>query len=354
MVQLTLTQNPRMNQDKRIGIASQIYDQFPSGPCIIYKTTRAGVTTSLLAESMNRNEKFVCLVPTNRIAIYTVIKDSKKYSDLDNAEIIRVPANKECIKNELLCEKYPDLRQLPVLPLADSCFECDEFEKCLVTAVVRKPDANGIVLTYKKIVALLLSSHLRTNTYAEKVLKVLEKSKNVILDEIHELQFGDVTSVTVYDDTNFDTVNLDKYISIMNDFNYLRRVITQFSLLMNDETIEISVHEVLGGAQEEDYWKHHLTKSIPNPSTGVADDGENETKVILGAYKEIIELTKERRKYDLEMDDVLDLYKMISIVTSKVISINGIRDKGTIKINLSAVDQLTTKMIQSYTKSMQS
>jgi len=343
-----------MSQDKRIGIANQIYDQFVSGPCIIYKTTRAGATISLLAESMNRNEKFVCLVPTNRIATNTVIKDSKKYSDLDNAVVIRVPANKECLKNELLCEKYPDLRQLPVLPIADSCFECDEFDKCLITAVVRKPDANGIVLTYKKIAALQLASHLRPNTYAEEVLKVLEKSKNLILDEIHEIQFGDITSVTVYNDTSFDIVNLEKYISIMTDFDYLRRVITQFSLIMKDNTIKTSVHEVLGGAQEEDYWKHHLTKSIPNPSTGVADDGENETKVTLGAYKEIIELTKKRRNYDLEMGNILDLYKMISIVTSKVISINGIRDKGTIKINLSAVDQLTTKMIQSYTKRMQS
>jgi hypothetical protein len=117
--------------------------------------------------------------------------------------------------------------------------------------------------------------------------------------------------------------------------------------------IQNSIHEVLGGTQDEHFSKNHLNKILRNPSTGIAE-GENENNIIVGAYDEIIELTKNRKKYNLEMNDVLDLYSMMSIVMSKTISVNGIRDHGIIKINLSAVDQTTVKMNQSYTMSMQS
>jgi hypothetical protein len=199
----------------------------------------------------------------------------------------------------------------------------------------------------------MLASNSRPNTYAEQVLEVIEEIKNLILDEIHEIQFGDVTTITVYDNKNCNIVNLDKYISAALDFKYLRRVVTQFSLIMSDSTVKTTIHEVLSGTLDEDYWKHHLNKSLSNPGPGIVE-GENESKVIVGAYNEIIELTKERKKYNLEMNDVLDLYKMMSIVMSKTISVSGIRDQGIIKINLSAVNQATIKMIQSFVISMQS
>lgn len=61
------------------------------------------------------------------------------------------------------------------------------------------------------------------------------------------------------------------------------------------------------------YWKHHLTRSLKNLSPGIVDE-ENAIKVIIGVYNEIIELTKNRDEYNLEMDEILDLYKMLHIV----------------------------------------
>lgn len=352
-VQITLKQSPRKNQDKRMQTAFNIYENFPMGNYQIHKTTRAGCTTALVAESLNRNENFLCVVPTNWIADKTVVVDSKKYSDIGQAEVIHIPANHECILNKQLCEDCPDLKQLPILPLAGSCSKCAQFDQCEVTAILRRPDANGYVVTYKKIAALMMASISRPNTQAEQVLAALNNVKNLILDEIHDIQFTESTSFTVYDDRVFNRVNLEKYIPMMSNFTYMCRVITQFSFIMKETTIKNSIHEVLGGAQDEDYWKHHLNISIKNPSPGIVD-GENETKVIVGAYNEIIELTKERKTYNLEMRDILDLYDMMSIVMSDVISVTAIRDQGIIKINLAAVDQTTTKMIQSYTMSMQS
>lgn len=352
-VQITLKQSPRKNQDKRMQTAFNIYENFPAGNYQIHKTTRAGCTTALVAESLNRNESFLCIVPTNWIADKTVVIDSKKYSDIEQAEVIHIPANHECLMNKLLCKECPDLKKLPILPLAGSCSKCAQFDQCDVTAVLRNPDAKGYVVTYKKIAALMMASISRPNTQAEQILTVLNTADNLILDEIHEIQFTGSTSFTVYDDHVFNRVNLDKYDLMLSNFTYMRRVITQFSLIIREPVIKNSIHEVLGGAQDEDYWKHHLNISLKNPSPGIVD-GENETKVIVGAYNEIIELTKDRKKYDLEMSDILDLYDMMSIVMSDVISVTAIRDQGIIKVNLAAVDQTTTKMIQSYTMSMQS
>lgn len=352
-IQTTLEQSPRKNQDKRMQTAFRIYQNFKDGNFLIHKTTRAGCTTALVAESLNRDEKFVCIVPTNWIADKTVVADSKKYSDIDNADIIHIPSNHECLLNQRLCEDFPDLRKLPILPLAGSCAKCEKYDECDVTSVLRRKDAKGVVVTYKKLAALLLASNSRPNTLAEQVLEVINSSKNIILDEVHEIQFGESSSINVYDDVFHNRINLDKYNLLFNSFPYMRRVVTQFSLILKDPKIKNSIHEVLGGAEDKDFWKHHLNISLNNPSVGIVD-GENETKVIVGAYNEIIELTKARESYKLEMEDVLDLYTMMSIVMSKVVSINAIRDDGIIKINLSAVDQATIKMIQSYTMSMQS
>ena len=53
------------------------------------------------------------------------------------------------------------------------------------------------------------------------------------------------------------------------------------------------------------------------------------------------------------MKDILELYKMMSIVTSEVISINAIKDSGIIKINMTCIDYTLQNMINSFVMSMQ-
>ena len=351
---MILESNPRLNKDKRIEVAVDIYNKYPSGRYLIHKTTRAGCTTSLVAESLNRQEIFLCVVPTNVIASKTILSEAKKYSDAENSHIVHIPGNHKCKINEKLCNDFPDLEKLPILPLAGNCSKCDQYEICPVTEIFRFPDANGVVLTYKKIVAMMLASQNRPNTMAERILSILDKSKNVIFDEVHALQFGEAASITVYNDWTRSWVNLDKYVyMIEGEFKYLRKVISEFSLLITEDCVQVAVHEVLVGATDNDYWKHHLTRSLNNPSPGILDE-ENETKVIVGVYNEIIELTKNRANYKLDMNAILDLYKMMNIVMSKYISVNAIRDNGEIIVNLSVVDEAFNSMIRFYTMSMQS
>ena len=50
----------------------------------------------------------------------------------------------------------------------------------------------------------------------------------------------------------------------------------------------------------KDYWKQHLTKRAINPCYKVGNK-VTESKIAVGTIKEIIELTKVREEYNLEV-----------------------------------------------------
>lgn len=97
----------------------------------------------------------------------------------------------------------------------------------------------------------MLASQTIPNSTAETILEILSKAKNVILDEVHELQFGEAVSYAVYNERLQNLVNIDRYTYMLqNEFKYLRRVISKFSLIMKEERIQTTVHEVLDGSMD--------------------------------------------------------------------------------------------------------
>lgn len=346
---------PRKNNDIRIKTAWDIYNTFEEEMIILYKTTRAGCTTALVAEALNRFEKSLVIVPTNHIAEKTVIKDAKTYSDRDSSDIIHIPSNHKCIINEEMVEQWPDLAKLPILPLADKCTECNSYDACPVTAILRREGKDGIVLTYDKLAALMLASGTRPNTMAEDILKHISKSKNAVFDEIHELQYGKSVSLTVYDDKKHDKyVDLAKYITISSKFKYITSVIIQFKQFLDDTKTKIAVLEAFQGAESEDYWKHKLSITLDNKYNEIDFlTGCDPNKALMGTYAEIIELTKHKDEYDLTMYDIISIYDMMRIILNEKIVVHSIRDKGRIKVNLVAVDKLYTSMIRSFIMSIQ-
>ena len=247
--QQSLTPCPRANHDKRTETAYRMYEQFKKGNYLVHKTTRAGATTSLITESMNRIEKFLCIVPTNRIADDTIVKDAKMFCDRKSTEIIHLPSNHRCVHNQELCKEYPDLKRLPILPIAESCDKCKHYDRCEVTAIFRKPGADGIVLTYHKLSALLIASS-RPNTTAERILNEINYTQNIILDEVHEMQYGKREDITVYDSKIGSRMELERYKSASTDFEYIGQVISRMETLKSNEEIQIMIHEVLGGAEQ--------------------------------------------------------------------------------------------------------
>lgn len=318
----------------------------------MHKTTRAGATTSLIVESMNREETFLSLVPTNKIADNTIIKDAKAFCDRENTEIVHIPSNHKCIYNQEQCKEFPTLRELPILPIAEKCEECKHYGRCEVTAIFRKPNADGYVLTYSKIAALLMAN-VRPNSTAHKILEIINKSRNIILDEVHEMQYGKRKDIVVYDSELKRRLRLDRFKDLSMEFPYIGKVIEKMGIIDQDEKVNIAIHEVFGGAEGKDYWKKKLNLNVINPCFKYGSI-EEKAKMTVGVFSEIIELTKRLEQYKLNITDVLELYSMLSIVTSEVISVNAIKDHGIIKVNLTSIDYNLQNMINAFVMSMQS
>ena len=343
---------PRKSQDRRTVSAWEIYEMFQQGHIEVFKTTRAGATTSLNAESGNRDEKFTCIVPTNKIADETIVRDSINFCEKQGLDVIHIQSNMNCIKNQELCEEYPDLKELQYLPLADKCEDCEHYDYCPITAPLRRPNANGFVLTYAKVAALQLAVMSREGTTAEKILNSIAGSRNIILDEVHELQYGRQQEYIVYDNKNGYRTDFNKYNSACQDFEYIKNVIEQMKAIAEDDTFKIKVHEVLGGAESPKYWNHRLSLDYQNPAfTGQERDARG--KETAGFIKELIELTKHREDYNLSMEEVKALLQFNAIGKSFKLSINAIKDRGIIQIKVSALDFLYVDTIRKFTMSMQ-
>jgi hypothetical protein len=254
--QRTLRVQQGSNIDNRSLAACKIFEDYPEGNLVVHKTTRAGATSSLFAESLNRCEKVLALEPTNQIAAETIVKDVKNICEVENTSIVQIVSNKNCMYNQELIEEYPELKELPVMPLAEKCEDCDHYDECPVTEPLRKPDSEGIVLTYDKLAALMLTSSTRPNTTAAKVLEILFKAENIILDEAHILQYGKTKSITVYDGEDGETWNLGKYEGL--PYKWIKEVIKRMKVLKEDQDLKTMIHEIKGGAEDSDFWKKHL------------------------------------------------------------------------------------------------
>lgn len=341
----------RTNCDPRILAAAEMYEQYCNGAYLLHKTTRAGCTTAMVAESLNRREQFACIVPTNSIADRTIVEDAKKYSDAAVHKIIHIPSNKACRKNEEMCEEYPDLKQLPILPLADKCDECEYRLNCPFTEIIRHPEAEGFVLTYSKLVALMMASRTAPDTRAQDILDMLNACRNMVFDEVHELQYGRSTSLTIYADQDLNKhLDINRYLEAMRKYPELGELILAFSRMLASEEIQVSRFEVFQAAGSDDFCRKYLRIAHDNKWKPAKADS---AKFAISCYNEIIELTKHRADYGLYMPDILALYRMLNLVSSDRISIHGVRDRGKIRIRLTCQDWFYTGMIASYLMSIE-
>jgi hypothetical protein len=243
----------------------------------------------------------------------------------------------------------PDLKRLPILPLAEKCADCEYYYSCPVTSILHNAKFQGVALTYQKLVALMIASGSRPNTTAERIIEKISTARNVVFDEIHEIQYGRTESICVYDnEKNVDKwLKLEKFVPAADDFKEIRKVVSNFYLLVQDDTIKNGIMLVYMDSIDPEFFKRKLSKTFKNSYSDLTE------KEIVACYNEIITLTENRRKYGLSMDDILQIYKMMNILASEQIQINAIREGGEIKAMLTAVDKMFQDSIQSFIYSIQ-
>jgi hypothetical protein len=340
--------------DIRSSEAYNIFEKYPNGNLLMHKVVRGGATTSILLESLNRNEKFVCIVPTNKIAKDTVVQDLSKYSHAINT-IMHIPANHQCIKNQKKIEKCPDLGKLPILPLADSCEDCKKID-CQIKKVLEYENIDGLVLTLNKLSALMLASDISPDSVAGQIMNKIKESKNVLVDEAHELQFGEIKELEIYN--NKGSFNLNKYNAVIKDFKAIKEILSAFKVIMKSITEGRNkkfLNDVHENAKNIEYYNKHLSNSIKTPIQYTLDGGflGNSIDASRAIYSEIIKLTQRKESYGIDINDILDLYSIFCIVFSRIISINAIRVRGIVTVKLSVVDLSFMRRIKSFISDME-
>ena len=241
-------------QDIRTRSAKRFYNRNKKGVLRVYKTARAGATTTLEIASYLLHEKVVLIEPTNKIIDETVKADVevifKEIPEIKQPRIIHVQPNHKCefyirdkieakeaakaikaaaevarkVMNEAKEDEYKAskaeyetlqtkfieleakceaLHRLQSVPRHEFCGEmCEHFLICEFADVLRNPDADIIALTYDKIANLMLtaeneSEESEEETVNQRIRDIIFSAKNFIADETHWLEFNKSAGFTV-------------------------------------------------------------------------------------------------------------------------------------------------------------
>lgn len=339
-----------MEKDIRTELAEHIYQNNNREILLVYKTTRAGCTTSLITASINRGEKFLCIVPTNKIADKTIIYDGIKFSDNENARVLHIPGNKRCLLIQEMINEHPILDNLPIIQIPNDCFICVHFNSCPITEVFRFTDVSGYVVTYQKLVALLIAGQTE-GSVASEILDIIMNVKNIIFDEIHWLQFLRAKSLKFIEcnaDDQKQYLNLKKYAPIFNDrYISLKTIIDHCNRIISDEAINEAADAVLTDALSRDYFAKHIRKSLLTPCL------DEICKISIpelasGVFQEIVDFLISEEFDKISIPDILDLYDILTIATAYIISLGAVKQKSNIAVSLSVIDVVTIGMIKEF------
>jgi hypothetical protein len=117
-----------------------------SGPsCLLYKTCRAGATTSLAVAAGEMNKAMLLVAPTNAIIDKTLRRACRQ-------EPVKIAANVACYKWKEAIKEDRLLAKLP-LPIQD-CEECEYFQNCEVTEILRSNRKPGTAIIVRDLTFL--------------------------------------------------------------------------------------------------------------------------------------------------------------------------------------------------------
>ena len=355
--------------DVRTGFVHQLFDEYQFGNLMLYKVVRGGATTSLVLASIDRGEKCLIIEPTNRIATDTIVEDVKKLRP--NAKLVHVKANSHCILNEIMCEQYPDLRNLQFLPLAQDCDEkCEFYYWCPITEPIRVSNIDVLVITADKLSAIMLGRDNDrkdgTPSIAKQIFEVISKVRNVVFDEAHWMQNHTPVSLTTaimnIDRNETKYLNLgERYSQIVSDgsiedkYKSIRYIVNEFSALLGEQVIDKASSRILASIKAPDYHEKHISTILTNPRYSEYDIAKTR-EYMVALCAEAIELIKSDahwRKYRLMMQDINNWFTMAEIEKNRNVQINAIRSYNNISVNITGSARIKLAMTVEFIRDMQ-
>ena len=285
-----------INTDPRFLAARHVLENADTYlPTKLHKVARAGATTGLVGNCINTCLVPLLIGPTKKIS-HETIKDSIRFSNYPEANIEVLLSNHECLLNKRMIKEYPDVGELPMLPLPKKCSGCEHFENCEVTSLIRcaPEDVDGIGITYQKLQAIMFSDSEIANMIKDR----LAACDVIIFDEAHIFESPDTVNLQVYPHKP-----LTPYQALFKDNNKISPFLEAYAQLVHERepSIMMLVHE------HDDAEKNLM-------SIDVEDIGDViDFKKIIAATKETIKIMKNRDKYNLSVDDVLYIFNIIML-----------------------------------------
>lgn len=350
--EITPLKSPRVNQDTRITLAYSLFESSDECNVLLYGSPRSGKTTSIIAESINRFEKFLIIEPTNEIATKTVEEAYEKADDSNGLMHINIQANATgCMKIRDMINDYPALKQLPIIPLPTLCYECDKHDECRYDQLL-KVDTDciaGVSLTYHKLVALMLSDNPVNVGILRKLTTI---TKNVIFDECHRLETDEIKRVDIVEAKKGYTTTYDfKQLDFIKGNSAIRKLVDMIKVILLDPEIKQASEDMLNQANRKRYFEESLRRVIENPVYDA--DPFIRKKLYTDVHHEIVDVVKDMKNNPLKSSDFKPLYNMLAIATAPKIQICAVRDHGIIKVQLAAIDSIFRELVSSFIKSMQ-
>jgi hypothetical protein len=320
-----------VNNDPRYLAARDVLNDIPPNIAIkLYKPTRAGATTGILAVAVDDGVGIGLIAPTKKIA-HEIFKDATKYADKDNANLQIIKSNHSCLLNESIIKDHPDVGKLPILPLPRACEKCSFYNECDFTAVVRSGDTklDGIGITYDKLNSIILSSSMMAKKFKEKIYEM----DVFLFDEVHRYETPDMVSVTMY-----PHLDLGVYKKVFNGEKYkvITEVLGKFSILKHEDIGEDAIRQLVTEAEEASMQKG----SKHYAATQIIQDAALSTKMVSAALKELIVVMINRSGLMLSIGDVLMLSNIILLMSNETLVLRYIRENGEHRVFLSAEDGL--------------
>ncbi|KXS43912.1 MAG: hypothetical protein AWU59_839 [Methanolobus sp. T82-4] len=273
----------------------------------------------MVTECLNREETFLIVVPTNKIAQRTILEDVIRYSHKKSPRIIQVTANKLCMINQQKCADQPQLEYLQFLPLPRSCKACEYYKTCVVTNIHRVEEFDGIAITYDKLVALMRRCNMG-NEDAEKVIEKLSFVDNIIFDEVHTLQYATTESLPIYSIPGASPgqwLDTQKYSGTYKDFPRLSRMLLKFENFIKSSKLQTKVHELIGS--QTSYFELNPRIDLSGLyGSFFSNNGHRNSRDFFKTYSEIIGLIQDCDMYGLSVHDVLILEKMLQFTDNHI------------------------------------
>jgi hypothetical protein len=281
-------------EDPRSITAKQFYDKVPYGTVKLHKTTRAGATVSLCAESIKRKELFLTICRTNR----NITKTAKE----ETAAVVGRPINVIHILRNSFCPRiterirqYPSIEKLGFIPLPN-CESC-QTSRCPIREAYETPieEIDGFSLTYAKLQSLVMSENKKVKDLMEKLRSY---PKNIIFDEVQTLQEGSTVSVSLWQIKRGykQTFDLQPYAKLKESSPLMQKFLDKVAEIVDGVEPEI---KKLRNESGTDHHLKHLAFTVPNPA--YVRNAEKRKK--LQAEEQV-----EREKLQTERKRLQDLY----------------------------------------------